>query len=115
LPALKQNYLKWQQEHPDGIVAYRLNYRTFNTPENVEKGIIGNPFDWQKYGEEGSLQMFYDWLITGNNFNEPLANEKYRQAIIQKLLNTETPHIAYYKEKGQPSHATVLGYLIQNK
>jgi len=115
LPALTRNYQKWQQEHPNGIIAYRLNYRIFNTPENVEKGIIGNPFDWQKYGEENSLQMFYDWLTTGNNFNEPLANEEYRQAIIQRILSTETPQIAYYKEKGQPSHATVLGYLIQNK
>lgn len=78
LPNLKANYVQWLKDNPNGIIAYRINYRTFNTPENVAQNIIGNPFDWQKYGEKESLQKFYDWLTTGNNFGEPLANEAYR-------------------------------------
>nr|DAW50174.1 MAG TPA: hypothetical protein [Caudoviricetes sp.] len=43
---LKQNYKQWLVDHPNGIVAYRINYNNFNTAENVNKSIIGNPFDW---------------------------------------------------------------------
>ena len=112
---LIRNYRNWLQNNPNGIVAYRVNRQAFNTPQMVEQGIIGNPFDWQKYGTEVCLKMFYDWLVNGNNYNEPLATKEFRQAIINKLLNTQTPNILYYKELNMPSHATVLGYLITNK
>lgn len=114
-PKLKQNYKQWLTDHPNGIIAYRLNYNKFNTAENVNNGIIGNPFDWQKYGQEQSLQMFYDWLTTGVNHDEALATDEYRNAIVNKLLSTDKPEILYYKELGHPSHATVLGYLIEHK
>ena len=112
---LIRNYRTWLQNNPNGIVAYRVNRQEFNTPQMVEQGIIGNPFNWQQYGTEECLKMFYDWLVNGNNYNEPLATEEFRQAIINKLLNTQTPNILYYKELNMPSHATILGYLITNK
>ena len=87
----------------------------FNTKQNVEEGIIGNPFDWRKYGTEKCLQMFADWLMTGNNFGESLATDEYRYAIINKLLSIDKPNILYYKELNKPSHATILGYLIEHK
>nr|DAW50173.1 MAG TPA: hypothetical protein [Caudoviricetes sp.] len=59
--------------------------------------------------------MFYEWLTTGVNYNEALATDEYRNAIINKLLSTDKPEILYYKELGHPSHATVLGYLIEHK
>lgn len=114
-PKLKQNYKRWLVDHPNGIIAYRINYNNFNTAENVNKSIIGNPFDWQKYGQEKSLQMFYEWLTTGVNHNEALATEEYRNAIINKLLSIDKPEVLYYKELGHPSHATVIGYLIEHK
>lgn len=114
-PKLKQNYKQWLVDHPNGIVAYRINYNNFNTAENVNKNIIGNPFDWQKYGQEKSLQMFYEWLTTGTNHGEVLATDEYRNAIINKLLSIDKPEILYYKELGHPSHATILGYLIEHK
>lgn len=112
---LIRDYMTWLQNNPNGIVAYRVNTRTFNTKEAVQKGVIGNPFNWQRYGTNECIKMFYNWLTTGNNYNEPLATEEFRQAIINKILGTNTPNILYYKELNQPSHATVLGYLIQNK
>lgn len=112
---LIRDYMAWLQNNPNGIVAYRVNTRTFNTKEAVQKGVIGNPFNWQRYGTNECIKMFYNWLTTGNNYNEPLATEEFRQAIINKILGTNTPNILYYKELNQPSHATVLGYLIQNK
>lgn len=112
---LIRDYSTWLQNNPNGIVAYRVNTRTFNKKEAVQKGIIGNPFNWQRYGTNECIKMFYNWLTTGNNYNEPLATEEFRQAIINKILGTNTPNILYYKELNQPSHATVLGYLIQNK
>jgi hypothetical protein len=59
--------------------------------------------------------MFYEWLTTGTNHGEVLATDEYRNAIINKLLSINKPEILYYKELGHPSHATVLGYLIEHK
>lgn len=109
------NYRSWLQANPNGIVAYRVNRTAFNTAESVENGIIGNPFDWQVYGTNEAVKMFYDWLTTGNNFGEKLATPEFRTAVVNKLLSTETPNILYYKELNMPSHATVIGYLINNK
>ena len=115
---LKENWQSWQQSNPNGIVAYRVNYSRYNTPEEAEAGRIGNPFSEGSSGiNKGTdtVQKFYEWLVTGNTFNEPKATEEYRQAIIKKLLSIDKPNILYYKELGRPSHATVLGYLIEHK
>lgn len=114
-PNIVRNYKTWLDNNKDGIVAYRMHKDRFNTKQNVEEGIIGNPFDWRKYGTEKCLQMFADWLMTGNNFGESLANDEYRSAIINKLLSIDKPNILYYKELNKPSHATILGYLIEHK
>lgn len=114
-PNIVRNYKTWLNNNKDGIVAYRMHKDRFNTKQNVEEGIIGNPFDWRKYSTEKCLQMFADWLITGNNFGESLANDEYRSAIINKLLSIDKPNILYYKELNKPSHATILGYLIEHK
>lgn len=60
--------------------------------------------------------MFDTWLKTGENYGEPLATEDFRQAIIEKILNSDsnTP-ILYYKNLGYMSHATIIGHLIHNK
>ena len=114
-PNIIYNYKTWLNDNKDGIVAYRMHKNRFNTKQNVEEGIIGNPFDFRKYGVDKCLQMFTDWLITGNNFGESLANDEYRSAIIDKLLSVDKPNILYYKELNKPSHATVIGYLIEHK
>ena len=112
---LKSNYSVWQQNNPDGIVAYRVNFNKYNTPEEANSGRIGNPFSENKRGAD-TVQKFYNWLVTGNNYVEPKATEAYRQAIINKILNApENAPILYYKELNRPSHATVIGYLIHNK
>lgn len=112
---LIKNYKTWLQNNPNGIVAHRVNKKSFNTVQMVENGIIGNPFSWQKYGVVKSLTMFYNWIINGNNYNEPLATEEFRQAIISKLMATETPNILYDKELNTETHATILEYLIEHK
>lgn len=114
-PNIVYNYKAWLNNNKNGIVAYRMHKDRFNTKQNVEEGIIGNPFDWRKYGTGKCLQMFADWLMTGNDFGENLANDEYRSAIINKLLSIDKPNILYYKELNKPSHATVLGYLIEHK
>lgn len=114
-PKLKQHIEQFHNKHPKGIIAYRVNFNTYNTAEEVSKGHIGNPFSESTKGED-TVQKFYDWLVTGNNFNNAKATEEFRQAIIQRILNTpqNTP-ILYYTELNRPSHATVIGYLINNK
>ena len=114
-PNLKDSYVQWQRGIPKGIVAYRVNYNKYNTPEEASAGRIGNPFS-ENTRDKDTVQQFYDWLVTGNNFGNNKATEKYRQAIINKIMNTPNGSpILYYKELGRPSHATVLGYLISNK
>ena len=118
-PQLKSNYARWQQQNPNGIVAYRVNFDRYNTPEEAEAGRIGNPFsEGQGQTNKGidTVQKFFEWIITGNNFGETKATEEYRQAIINKILSTPAnAPILYYKELGRPSHATILGYLINHK
>ena len=107
----------WQKTHPNGIVAYRKYKDTLQTftPSTVSEGWIGNPFSTEQRGAT-TVQQFYDWLTTGNNFNNPRATEEFRQAIIQKILDTpEGTPVFYYTELNRPSHATVIGYLVNNK
>lgn len=118
-PKLKFNYSKWQSNNPTGIVAYRVNFNKYNTPEEAQNGRIGNPFSegiGQANKGVNTVQKFFTWLVTGENFGEAKATEEYRQAIIDKILNSlESTPILYYKELGRPSHATILGYLIRHK
>lgn len=112
--ALKSEYQQWQTDNPTGIVAYRVKF-PYNTIEEVQLGHIGNPFSENARGAN-TVQQFYDWLVTGNNFGNEKATDEYRRAIISKLLSTPANSpILYYTELNRPSHATVLGYLIANK
>lgn len=112
--ALKSEYQQWQIDNPNGIVAYRVKF-PYNTIEEVQLGHIGNPFSENARGAN-TVQQFYDWLVTGNNFGNEKATDEYRRAIISKLLSTPANSpILYYTELNRPSHATVLGYLIANK
>lgn len=112
---LKNNYETWQNNHPNGIIAYRVNFKKYNTPEEVVAGRIGNPFSVETRGP-GTVVQFYNWLVYGITYNNPSATNEYRQAIVNKILNSpEGTPILYYKELGRPSHATVIGYLINHK
>lgn len=112
---LKTNNAQWQSNNPNGIVAYRVNFNKYNTPEEANAGRIGNPFSENARGEN-TVEQFFTWLVTGENFGNDKATEEYRQAIINRILNTPTDaKILYYKELGRPSHATILGYLVNHK
>ena len=112
---LKQNWRTWQNDNPDGIVAYRVNFNNYNTWEEAAAGRIGNPFSEESRGAD-TVEKFYRWLANGETFGEPKATEEYREAIIVKLLSVpENTPILYYKELNRPSHATILGYLLNNK
>ena len=112
---VKANHSQWQQSNPNGIVAYRINFKQFNTVAEANDGRIGNPFSIDQRGAD-TVEQFFEWLVTGNNFGVAEANEQYRQAIVNKILNTpEDSKILYYTELNRPSHATVIGYLINNK
>ncbi len=106
----------WRQAHPHGIVAYRVFGSATFAPSAVEQGVIGNPFNWKQYGEEKATMMFYNWLHTGNAQGNPAATKEFRNAIIDRLNATpEGSPIFYYKDVGKPSHATILGYFVNNK
>ena len=111
---LKQNWREWQNNNSNGIVAYRVNFNKYNTAEEAQAGRIGNPFS-ETQRDKDTVQQFYEWLVTGNNFGNSKATEEYRQAIIDKLKSIDTPNILYYTELNRPSYATVLGYLMEHK
>ena len=113
-PQLKANWQKWQEQNPEGIVAYRVNFAKYNSPEEAKAGRIGNPFS-ETSKDRNTVKSFLYWLLSGDSQGNPKATKEYRQAIIQKLLSIQTPNILYYKELGRPSHATILGYLIGHK
>lgn len=113
---------KWQarEDNKNGIVAYRKfgdDLQTFSKV-SVDQGWIGNPFSVNTKGAD-TVQQFYEWILTGKTFGERRANEQYRQAIIQKILATpENAPILYYTlldGDKRPSHATVIGYFVNNK
>ena len=55
----------WQQQHPNGIVAYRKysdSPKTY-TLATVNEGWIGNPFSVQTRGKD-TVQKFYEWLYS---------------------------------------------------
>ena len=49
-PKLKSNWSTWQANNSDGIVAYRVNFNFYNTPEEANAGRIGNPFSENSRG-----------------------------------------------------------------
>jgi len=105
------------------IVAFRGNsQKTFLQNYRSGTHTIGNPFDFRdetgNRKEQGvtSTKKFIEWMVTGNNQGNENATEEYRQAIIKDIKSGELKgsSILYYEEKGYPTHATALDYLIQN-
>lgn len=112
---LKNTYQQLQNNYPQSIVADIINSNYYNSANEVQSGKIWNPFSENDNNPE-SVQKFYDWLVTGNNFGNEKATDEFRQAIIDKILSTpEGTPVFYYKELYRPSHATVIGYLINHK
>lgn len=109
------NYTTWLANNPNGIVAYRVNKATYTKPESVQQGIVGNPFDVVTYGEQDAVTFFFDWIVNNNSHGEEKATDEFRNAIIDKINSIDIPNILYYKEWGHHSHATALGYIIENK
>lgn len=108
-PNLKTTY----KNYPGSIIAYRID--NYANPISVQNNIIGNPFSEQERGED-TVEKFYNWIVTGNNYGNIKATNEFRNAIINKIIQTpENTPIMYYTELNRPSHATVIGYLIQNK
>jgi hypothetical protein len=93
----------FRKEYPNGLVAFRGKNTDFN---------IGNPFNWQSHGVGKATNMFIDWILTGNNYNEVEVTETLRQDYLSKIKKSKGEKILYYSETGTPTHATALDYLI---
>lgn len=98
----------------DNIIAYRT--RGNNFLEAFEKdNAIGNPWSDRGYGlyktdtVKEAVEEFIAWMI-GERHTDKLQD--YRQAIINKIPELKGKTIFYYKDLGEPSHATALDYLI---
>jgi predicted NAD-dependent protein-ADP-ribosyltransferase YbiA (DUF1768 family) len=108
----EEGFDKNQSSKP--IVAYRT--RGNNFLEALEKdNAIGNPWNSRGYGlyktntVKEAVQEFISWM-TGEKHIDKLQD--YRQVIIDKIPELKGKQILYYKELGEPSHATALDYLI---
>jgi hypothetical protein len=96
------------------IIAYRT--RNNNFLEALEQdNAIGNPFSHAGYSlyksntVKDAVKDFISWL-TGEKHTDKLQD--YRQAIINKIPELKNNPIYYYKDLGEPSHATALDYMI---
>ena len=96
------------------IVAYRTRGNDF-LKALIEDNAIGNPWSHAGYSlyksntVKDAVKDFTSWL-TGEKHTDKLQD--YRQAIINKIPEFKNNPIYYYKELGEPSHATALDYLI---
>ena len=96
------------------IVAYRTRGNDF-LKALTEDNAIGNPWSHAGYSlyksntVKDAVKDFTSWL-TGEKHTDKLQD--YRQAIINKIPELKNNPIYYYKELGEPSHATALDYLI---
>ena len=96
------------------IVAYRTRDNDF-LKALIEDNAIGNPWSYAGYSlyksntVKDAVKDFTSWL-TGEKHTDKLQD--YRQAIINKIPEFKNSSIYYYKELGEPSHATALDYLI---
>lgn len=103
---------KFKKENPNGIIAYRVNNSKPLIQNLKEQNAIGNPFNWNKYGQGAATNMFIDWIVEDLNYDEPLATKEYRTAVIEKIKSSKQEKILYYDEFNRPTHATALDYLI---
>ena len=103
---------KFIEQYPQGLIAYRYDGMNDLLGNFLRHRYIGNPFNWQKVGEEQAVKLFIDWLVTGNNHNNSYATAEYRKAIIESIDTFKAQPILYYKELNAPSHANALDHLI---
>ncbi len=104
---------------PQGVVSTRIKMST---------GHFGNPFTSdnrlqnliQTKSTKESVQRYINWILTGETGEtifvgiQPEELEVQREWILKQLKSGELKNkpILYYKELGEPSHATALDYLI---
>lgn len=85
-----------------------------SVPTEIEKGLV--PTNSTKE----SVEKYIDWILNGVMINEDdnlkyyIELEKRRRWVREQLQSGELKDkpIVYYKELGEPSHATALDYLI---
>ena len=120
---IRNNWQKWKEDNPNGIVAFRIKDSNDNPiwrdPKEVEKhGLMGNPFmGWLNNGDKRRDTKDFDrWLKYGETQGNPLATEELRQVYIKliKKAAKEKGKVLYYTYlPPSQSHAAVIGYYIQ--
>lgn len=104
---------------PEGIISTRIKMASVH---------FGNPFTSDKRlqnliqteSTKESVERYINWILTGETGEyvftglQPGELEFQREWILEQLKsgNLKNKPILYYKELGEPSHATALDYLI---
>lgn len=104
---------------PEGIISTRIK---------MSDAHFGNPFTSdtrlqnliQVKSTKEAVERYINWVITGETNEyvftgiQPEELENQREWILEQLQSGELKNkpIVYYKELGEPSHATALDYLI---
>ena len=89
---IRNNWQKWKEDNPNGIVAFRIkdsnDNQIWRDPKEVEKhGLMGNPFmGWLNNGDKRRDTKDFDrWLKYGETQGNPLATEELRQVYIKLI------------------------------
>jgi len=112
----------------DGIVTTRIDTQNFMPGSSAQH--FGNPFTSNKKlryliqtnSTKESVEKYINWIITGEtgvyffgeNDVDPVDLDMQRDWIVSQLKSGKLKGepLLYYKELGEPSHATALDYLI---
>lgn len=98
-----------------GVNKAKAEEKVFTLRVSNSNRHLGNPFSSEDISigtVKNAVLSYIDWLLSDTTDVEP-----ERHAFIRGLLDSgalEGKKLIYYKELGEPSHATALDYLINN-
>jgi len=103
---------------PEGIVSTRIKTTDYNFGNIFSHQFSGNLIKTKTVKE--AVERYINWVITGETGEyvftgiQPEEIEEKRNWLLEQLKSGELKGkpILYYKELGEPSHATALDYLI---
>lgn len=101
----------------EGIVAYRTRGNNFLEAFQKDR-TIGNPWNSRGFGllmTKSVIQSVYNFSIWLMGIAHEDVLQDYRNEIVKNRDKIKEMDIIYYKDIGQPSHATALRIIIDKE
>lgn len=94
----------------NGIFSLRINNsnKHFGNPFSNDSRLINKDKLIKTSSTKESVKKYIDWIINSDDLRAKWIREVINSGVLKNRP------IIYYKELGEPSHATALDYLINN-